>query len=454
MSKKVMFLSLIGLLMAVFSVQTALAADPNWQAKQKKWFEQIGIKPGDMIDQSNWQKVQNYLPETVAGYVKKGEFVLKIAEFKYDYGMDEAWDKASLANKGKYGLGKNKEIIDLATGKFPTYIYGKPFPELKSDDPDLGIKIMHTKTVEEGRAGHMDQYCTTTFIGEKGLERILYDRVMYYWYWARPDGEKPNPNKFKWMEIVGILEPYDLAGTWILTHRPLDGTADRGGTYVPALRRVRKTSGTNRSDPFFGSDFVNDDAGGWGGQNETMSWKVIGEKLILIPMANWQLETPDILVKDPNGMWKNQGYHQQVWGYNDKNWKGAKWAPMPAYTSWVPRECYLIEATPLDPYYNYGKCVYYVDKEALVPVIKITRNKAGEHWKTLLISQFTQQFGEDKKKIIDQQGWYIVIDDKRRHAGHCAARDHFEKWDFPIMIMDPNEKPEDFTFEKIATRSK
>jgi hypothetical protein len=455
MLKKKFFLSLISVFITMLVFQAATAADSDWAAKQKKLFQQIGLNPGDVINTSNWQKVQNLLPESVVGYVKKGEFVLKIGEMKYDYSMDAAWDKASAANKGKYGLGKNKEVIDTATGKYPMYIYGRPFPVIDwRNDPDAGIKIMHNKTVDEARAGDMEQWATTLFMSDnKGLDRKLLNHVWYSWFWARPNGEINNPDHFKWVEIVALTTPYDLAGTTILTQRPLDGSADRSGTYVPALRRVRKSSGVNRSDPFFGSDFVNDDGGGWGGQNETMSWKVIGEKVVLMCKIDWQADSPDILVKQPNGSWLSQkGKPCAKYGHEDKSWNGAKWAPLNVI--YVPREMYIIEATPLDPYYNYGKQIFYVDKEAQVPVYKITANKAGEHWKTLFIDQYTQNWGDDKKQTVDQQGWYVVIDDKRHHASGCTARGVWEGFEMYLQLMDPNIKISNFAFERIATWSK
>ncbi len=453
MTRKLFLLSFLCSLIAMFSTQLAMAYISNWKAEQDKMFEQIKLNPGDVIDGKNWEKVADLLPESIVGYVKKGEFVLKIGEFKYNYSEDEAWDKATEKNRGKYSLGERKEIIDNATGKFPKYIYGRAFPDLDRDDPDLGIKIMHNKTVKQGRAGNMYQECATIFIGEGGLERSIYSKVDFEWYWARPDGELPNPNNYKFTDITRLAEPYDLAGTVILTLRPLDGTPDRSGTYVPALRRVRRTSGTTRSDPFFGSDIVMDDSGGWHGQNETMNWKVLGEKVVLVPKAYWQAESPDKLVKQPNGGWKGRpapGTHQ--YGCQDPNWKGAPWAQL--HQVWIPRKVYLIEGNPLDPYYNYGRQLFYVDKESFMPVYKITSNRAGDHWKTLMIDQFAQWWGDDNKMTIDQQGCFLVIDDKNHHATASPVRGVWKDWDFPFVIMDPNITPANFSFERIATRSK
>jgi len=453
MIKKVFLLCLLSLFITVLSFQTAMAYDPNWKANQQKLFDQIPVKAGDVIDTSNWQKVKDLLPESILGYVKEGEFVLKIGEFKHDYSGDEAWEKAGEMNRGKYALGSKKEIIDKATGKFPMYIYGKPFPDLDKNDPDFGIKFMHNNAVERGRGGSANQIGPTLFVSEEGLDRYLVSRVLYTYYWGQREGEVPNPNKFKFMEIVRLLDPYDLAGTSVLTHRALDGSPDRGGTYVPALRRVRKTSGLNRSDPFFGSEFVIDDSMGWGGQNETMSWKVVGEKVMLCPKDDFHAQSPDMMTEQPNGAWKTtMAIPPLNFGYMDKNWSGAKWAPNHAV--WVPREVYLIEATPLDPYYNYGKCLFYYDKVAGVPAYKIISNKAGEHWKTLIVQQLSQVW--DNRKTISSVSWYVCIDDRRHHASISPWRGNWGNQEYePFLTLgDPNVKRADFTFEKLATMSK
>ncbi len=453
MAKRLILLTLFGLLIAVFSFQAAMAYNPNWKAEQDQMFKQMGIKPGDVIDSKNWEKAKDLIPESILAYLKQGGIDLKIGEMKYDYGHDEAWEKAGEANRGKYGLGNRKEIVDRATGKFPTFVYGRPFPDEDKDDPNLGIKLMHNKSVDRGRAGMMYQDCATVLVGQGGVERALYNQVWYYFYWAHPDGEQQNPNNYKFAEMIKLTEPYDLAGTVVLTLRHLDGSPDLGGSYVPALRRVRRTSGSNRSDPFFGSDIVVDDSGGWGGQDESMTWKVIDEKEVLIPKSHWQADSPDLMVKQPNGSWKGKSNVGTLkFGCDEKNTEGTVWAPLHAV--WVPRKVYLIEATPIDPYYNYGKCLYYIDKKTLMPVYKIVKNKAGEYWKTLIIDQYAQQWGDDKKQIIDQPGWYIVLDDKSHHATVSPVRGTWRDWDFPVSIMDPNMNSRMFTFENIATMSK
>ena len=55
--------------------------------------------------------------------------------------------------------------------------------------------------------------------------------------------------------------------------------------YVPAIRRVKRLSGANRSDPQMGSDMTMDDSQGFAGHIESMKWTYMGKKIILKPSS-------------------------------------------------------------------------------------------------------------------------------------------------------------------------
>ncbi|MBW2143465.1 MAG: hypothetical protein JRG75_03595, partial [Deltaproteobacteria bacterium] len=145
-NKKLMLLCLLVSCLFIFITQNAMAG-ADWKEKQEQMFAQIPVKPGDVVTASNWEKVKGLLPEPFLEHgVKTGDWILKIGEYEYDHDYDAAYYGLSAKNKGKYGLGSNKEIIDLATGIFPMYVEGRPFPEIDAkNDPDGPIKVMHNK---------------------------------------------------------------------------------------------------------------------------------------------------------------------------------------------------------------------------------------------------------------------------------------------------------------------
>ena len=103
------------------------------------------VSPGDVIDSSNWQKLEGLVPDPVLNWVKKGGWILGIEELNFDlaaYFPDFALE-AMKTNAGKYGLDEDGGIVDLKTGKMPEHIIGLPFPEIDPNDPGAAVKIMH-----------------------------------------------------------------------------------------------------------------------------------------------------------------------------------------------------------------------------------------------------------------------------------------------------------------------
>jgi len=466
MIKKVFLLCLLSLFITAFSFQTAMAYDANWKANQQKLYDQMKLKPGDVIDSSNADLVKDFVPASVFAWIKKGEFVLKLGEMKYDYSHEKSWDEATELNKGKFGLGVNKEVVEKATGQYPMWLYGLPYPDIDyKNDPDAGIKFMHNKKVTECRPPTLDQPANTIWVGENGYERDFHLRWRRLYFWARPGGEVPNPGKTKSFELTQLLLPYDLAGMVILTDSPLDGKGDKQYVYVPAIRRIKKQSGAARSDPSFGSDFVSDDAAGWGGQAETMDWKVVETRIALVPVEGWLADHPDVYVKQSDNSWKTQRNIPLIaFPWNDKSGnypKGvAQWCPTSAV--WVPREVVVLEATPLDPYYNYGKCVYWLDKQNFACPFKIVRNKAGEYWKTLLVNAIAQDWGDETVsdrypgpyRTFGLNTWYVIIDDRSHHASVSQPRGEIVHTYSDHIIMGPEVKLEMMRPEYIPTMSK
>jgi hypothetical protein len=91
----------------IFITQNAMAR-ADWQDDQKKMFTQIPVKPRDVIDRSNWEKVKDLLPGSVSEAVKAGDWVLNIGEFEYDHDFNAEYYELSAKNAGIYTLGEKK----------------------------------------------------------------------------------------------------------------------------------------------------------------------------------------------------------------------------------------------------------------------------------------------------------------------------------------------------------
>jgi hypothetical protein len=453
MFRKLTMVTLVLGFMIAFSVQSATATDPKWREKQQARFEQIGLKPGDIIGKANWEKANGLAPPAIIEWLKKDYIEMKIAAFKYDVEADDEWINAGPKNAGKFKLDDKKNLVEAATGKPPLWVYGIPFPNLDmKDDPDGAAKFMNNRDVSVRRMGSSKQVFILEWIGPDGFERELEGFWANYYYWARADGQVPNPNKRRHMDISNVLKPYDVAGTAQLTFRKLDGTEDELYAYIPAIRRVKKMSGANRSDPFMGSDVCVDDADGWSGLTNSMKWRVIGERLGLLCVVEGASERTIRMKQLPDGTWRTPPDEIGLkLGWEGKDWDRAKWAP--ANVVWIPRTFIVIEALPLDPYYNYGKTVYWIDKETYWINYKTIWDRAGEYWKTIIAMPRCVEWAGNKGVQGGGNG-YIIVDEKMNHttaaitSGMRRGREYYQEFN------NPKVNPRMFTVPRLHMWSK
>jgi hypothetical protein len=105
-------------------------------------------------------------------------------------------------------------------------------------------------------------------------------------------------------------------------------------------------------------------------------------------------------------------------GYEVPGWQGAQWAPVDL--TWTPRDVWIIEATPKDDYYNYGRMIYYVDKATYQGFYKIIYDRAGAYWKTVFIHS-SYQVSQKGTTLIPQADGYAAVDDRTNHASYAKV---------------------------------
>src|SRR2546425_540843 len=163
-----------------------------------------------------------------------------------------------------------------------------------------------------------------------------------------PEDERmPNPQNFLTQALILVKAPADLHGTAALTWRYRDADRrDSTWTYVPALRRVRAVSPTNRSDGFLGSDMSQDDGPFFDGKPEDFEWNLKGEvegfrfaedlNLKDVGKARW---VPEV------GAWDADWPDTKFIGYMDPAWKGIAGAPT-GPSVLARRRCWVVEGVP------------------------------------------------------------------------------------------------------------
>ena len=322
------------------------------------------LKPGTVLNQDTAQEAENLLPPEIYAHYQKGEYVNPIVDFpdsafKWDDGFAEAtrWNGEHLV------LDAYKQPVDKSTGKRPDYITGHPFPDIRADDPDAGVKVVWNNIYQVYNAGNIHTVSSLDWLSRTGLDRTSGQEGTFLFYDGQPKQYIPpqNPNNFLSQFLAVTTSPTDLQGTAALGHRFKDpNKRDLSWAYVPALRRVRAVSPANRSDGFLGSDMSQDDGNFFDGKPEDFTWKLVGQRDALL------LTDPDALAGKvvrqavPGGGWRTPfANNDRSVGFQLKDWKGVAWAPVAA--GLAKRKIWVVEGVPKDRYYLFGKLELWID---------------------------------------------------------------------------------------------
>lgn len=324
----------------------------------------LGSDGGRVLGPATWQDASDLLPPEILRHYRRGEYRNPIVAYPQgSYRWPPDFLKATEANRGRFALGPRGEIIEKSTGRQPPYIFGLPFPDIDPDDPAAGAKIVWNYFYRVWYFGNIRAQTQLNWVKPDGLERRTDSDVrLFYYDGVRDDERPPNPQNLLLQQFVVMTFPADVHGTANLTWRFRDpDKRDSTWAYVPALRRVRAISPANRSDGFLGSDLSQDDGRFFNGKVEDFTWKLIGEKEQL------RLVDPDNLAGRSRMVWRSDGGWRANWddvrvvGYMDPEWKGIAWAPISA--ALARRRFWIVEGTPRDRYYLYGRIQLYVDRD-------------------------------------------------------------------------------------------
>ncbi|MBT3312366.1 MAG: DUF1329 domain-containing protein [Desulfobacterales bacterium] len=458
--KRLFIVSILTFFLAGLFLQPCLAwkGSEGWEERQNAMLEKHGLKVGEVYDASNGSKIKHLLPESVYNkWLMKGGWKFPIGKFDYYYGVEDRWmKKHAKANAGKYTLDSNAVVIEVATGKFPIGRTGITFPMDSFDvktDPKAGHKILHNGfSVQSVTSAYFRDF-TVDWVGIGGYEKSFFAWINYFNY-EGGGAWKPNPNLFKQNDLLYFTGPHDIEGAVNLSWKYLDGSPTKGFFYVPAIRRVKRLNGANRSDPTQGSDFCVDDSNGFAGDPESMEAKYIGQKDFLFP----------VLEADQHRVLKGRraadGTYVMPPGYSAVKANYLNNNPDPNVDMWalegivfVPRTGYQVELFPKDPYYNYGKQILWIDQEGLLFVYKEVDDRAGEYWKTAIVMYTALQYGDDKY-VGNGAAAYAMVDDKAHHASIAPVMGSWKGYDFRSWYNTNRMKPSAFTPQAISTMSR
>ncbi len=101
------------------------------------------LKPGEVLNQTNWQKAEGLLPPEILKHYQNGDDANPIVDWpdgKFTWPAD--FRAASEKNAGQLDVDATGTVIEKGSGKQPPYILGHPFPIIDRADPKAGAKAV------------------------------------------------------------------------------------------------------------------------------------------------------------------------------------------------------------------------------------------------------------------------------------------------------------------------
>jgi len=403
------------------------------------------------IDKSNCAQYKDIIIPAMYRAIERGDYILTPGKINFQFKHDDKFIAASAKNEGKFTITGKGDLIEKSTGKYPEHLYGMPFPNVDLKDPKVAEKIIFNFDFQRYRFMASKDKIRVRWFDKSGEERYAAGVDSRLYMNGRPPGQeiKNNPDKVLTYEFQNITEPMPVRGTNTMAYTYMDEKDNSSYAYVPAIRRIRQTTSTSRSDPYMGSDSWMDANYMWAGKTPTMKWIYLGEKTILASFAS-----PDMLPSKemPDGsmlrVFPYTGPSVQM-GYENPNWKGISWAPQ--NITYVPRKVWVIEQIPKDPYYNWGRHINYVDQESYVIWYKEVYERSGDFrtWATMVV-----HYSEDPqtgKNNTGDRDCSLYIDEKARHA---TSTNNSADPDAYIYLPESKLNPKFYTVNNFLLLSK
>jgi Protein of unknown function (DUF1329) len=354
------------------------------------------VQPGDVITKDNVAKVRTLVSPGVAWCIEHGMQLKIVPTKKVEW--PRRYREATEAHAGQVRMSADGSQLD-------NYVAGLPFPHIDVNDPQAAMKIMWNYQYKplvtddvlmrdfQVPSGPMTYKSAMTpdrefMVGD--LRRLFYNGRLF----VDPKPELPNPDGVRYKEILApIVAPFDMKGVGELGIRYLSAARqDDTWLYIPAVRRIRRMSTSQRSDSLFGQDTDQDSYWGFSGNIAWNEWKLLG-------------------VQDVIGVLHREHYRpQRCPGGGDF-----------AYCdNWEKRRAYVVEGVSKAPQYAYGKRVLYIDTEAWVVLYSDIFDKRDELWKVWMeFFSFRKRATPTSRVVYDDEMGFtsaVMVDTQMNHA--------------------------------------
>jgi len=321
------------------------------------------LGPGDVLGPDTVAQAKDLLPPEILKHYEKGEYRNALVDYPLDNNhWERSFLEASEQNTRTLDVGDSGTIVEKGTGKQPAYVYGIPFPEIDAKDPKAAAKIVWNQFFAYWNQGSTYNQSRVIMLQPKSIDRdIIADGYFKFYEGQSEKYRDANPLNLQSQFLGFVTYPADLQGTASLTWRYRDpAKRDSVWAYVPALRRVRAVSPSNRSDGYLGSDISGDDGFFFDGKPEDFTWELVGKRDGLRVVDPKSVAGPLPVEPAKGGGWTTlTSDNPRMAGFEDKSWTGLSWAPISG--GLARRPMWVIRATPKDRYYLYGALELWID---------------------------------------------------------------------------------------------
>lgn len=343
------------------------------------------FQPGDKIEFGDLDRLKNYIP---APYWENREFFffegqnMEIGEFYKDYPISELRKLANEKYGGQARVGRDNSLEN--------YSMGLPFPDIDPSDPQAGVKhawnFQYRPTALEGTGSFFFTYWDNGEQLPLWFEGKGWGLLLAY----RPDYMKTNGNIYKKEKRMGaggveVVSPPDYRGIMLLGYRYKLADAPRDvmretdiWVYVPDLRRVRRISGSRRTDPVAGTDMTGEDGQGFNGIITEFEWQYLGEAEVLAPIDTRMRGYP--YSKDENFGPSGYSYGNDIWQL---------------------RKAIVLEQKPKNKSHIYKRKTLWLDKQTYNSLYAAAYDRQNELWKVVgMQSQWSERDRPELKRPI------------------------------------------------------
>jgi len=388
---------------------------------------------GLVVKKENVEAFRSLLLAPLAAWIEGDSLVMRLArnlDYSWDYGS--TWNFQTKDNLTSYNIDEQGALISKAVAPHAGFPFGTDSALSEVDDPAQRARmILWNISYAESLIGDVKYEGDLTWIGSQTVLRkseAHFFRSSFLSPKAAP--EKPNlhaeqkpsdarakeeapeptptpsnvaptevsfsgPGDLFRQELLQLRSPPVVFGYAQLGWRYRGEEEDSYWVYSPVIEKAREVLPANRSDSMLGGVLTMDDFFVWSTKVQSVNAKVLEEKVILVPFSsrfahvavlpNTGLPNTGPPNADADGVLEIPGLHEKLdgtrtmtlWNYETR--QVARYAPwVPTSAHFVPREVWILELTPRDPYYETGREILIVDKRSMLPVYKIVYDKYGD----------------------------------------------------------------------------